>query len=148
MITIDLNKLKDEYFEEEEKLFKQCIEDVASIETINDVIKIIVENEFYYYTIEDLIPNSIYNTAYKKITQEQFIELQQKKVIPLMIEYSNGMYINFEYKNGKYVNDQLGEDYLNQNKPGLFYIKKNIIMYYFLNGKEYYLDPDYTGKNI
>ncbi len=144
MITIDLNKLKDEYFEEEEKLFKQCIEDVASIETINDVIKIIVENEFYYYTIEDLIPNSIYNTAYKKITQEQFIELQQKKVIPLMIEYSNGMYINFEYKNGKYMNDQLGEGYLKQNIPGLFHFNDNIITYYFLDGNEGYLNSDNT----
>ena len=143
-ITIDLNSLIGLYLEEHKILLEQYLEGNSSIETINKIIKQLVFAEFIYYLKEDSVPSAIDNTFYKKITQDQFLYLQEKDVIPEEIKYSEGMYINFEYKNGKYVNDQLGEDYLKLNIPGLFHFNDNIITYYFLDGNEVYLYPDYT----
>lgn len=143
-IIINLNKLDGIYFQQEKEVFKQYLQKSISLNTVNDIIEIVTEKEFLYYVEEEFTPRYVYNTHYKKITQERFLDIQEKGVIPEEIKYSEGMYINFEYKNGKYVNDQLGEDYLKQNIPGLFHFNNNIITYYFLDGNEVYLDPDYT----
>ena len=139
-ITINLNKLIDIYLEEERALFYKYLVGNNSITVINEVIALLVENEFIYYTDDDLISTDLLSTKYHELGEKEFLSLRIQNVLPNELEYTNAMYINFDYEDGTYVNESLGKEYKKRNIPGLFHFNDNIITYYFLDGNEFYLD--------
>ena len=142
-IRIDLNHLLGVYFEEDVRTINEYTANNESANVISRLIEALADNEFYFYTIEELFSGDVYRTPFYKMSQAQFTSLKNQGVFSKELQFAEHMYINFEYVDGMFSNEALGKDYLKENIPGLFQFNNNIITYYFLRESDsLLLDPN------
>ncbi|MDQ1161444.1 hypothetical protein QE422_001812 [Chryseobacterium sp. SORGH_AS 447] len=133
-IIIYLNNPKSKYFITQNKeLVKRCSSDIQDINTDNELIIKVINDELILYVEEEFMYFNLCETNYNIISQNTFVELQKNKLLPQFLQYCDNMYVNFDYENDKFINSELGENYLKNNIPCLVHLDKNIVIFYILD---------------